>query len=201
MMAGHPNETSPLGLRNLPFALHMGEKDAAYKRNEIAGQWQQKLSDLQSSDPNGYVHFVQIHQGKGHWMDRQDAVAVPWMAKFDRDTFPKRIVWKQDDVVESRFYWLAVNPVGLKERAEIVATRDLNSIDIQSKDVEQVTIRLSDEMFDLDKSTAITSGGISLFSGIAERTIGCIAKTLSERGDPKGIFCAEVNVSLPKEKP
>ena len=27
MMAGHPNETSPLGLRNLPFTIHMGEND------------------------------------------------------------------------------------------------------------------------------------------------------------------------------
>ena len=27
MMAGHPNETSPLGLRNLPFTLHMGGRD------------------------------------------------------------------------------------------------------------------------------------------------------------------------------
>ena len=28
MMAGHPNETSPLGLRNLPFTLHMGGRDS-----------------------------------------------------------------------------------------------------------------------------------------------------------------------------
>ena len=201
MMAGHPNETSPLGLRNLPFTLHMGEKDAAYNRNKTASEWQQKLSDLQSTDPDGYVHLVQIHPGKGHWMDREDAVAISWMAKFNRNTYPQRIVWKQDDVVQSRYYWLAVNPVGLKDRAEIVATRKENSIDLQSKDVEGITIRLSDAMLDLDNSIAITGNNVSLYSGVAERTIGCIAKTLVERGDPKGIFCAEVKVSLPKEKP
>ena len=27
MMAGHPNESSPLGLRNLAFTIHMGDKD------------------------------------------------------------------------------------------------------------------------------------------------------------------------------
>jgi len=35
MMAGHPNDASPLGLRNLPFAIHMGGDDGAYNRNKI----------------------------------------------------------------------------------------------------------------------------------------------------------------------
>jgi len=201
MMAGHPNETSPLGLRNLPFTLHMGEKDAAYNRNKTASEWEQKLKDLQSGDPEGYTHLVKIHTGKGHWMDREDAVAIPWMAKFNRNPLPTRIVWKQDDVVENRFYWLAVTPTAIKDRAEIVATRMNNSIDIQSNDVTNVTIRLSDAMLDLDRPISITSDGVSLFSGIANRTIGCIAKTLSERGDPKGVFSAEVDVVIPAKSP
>ena len=201
MMAGHPNETSPLGLRNLPFTLHMGEKDAAYNRNKTASEWEQKLADLQRSDPEGYNHSVKIHAGKGHWMDREDAVAIPWMAKFNRNPLPTRIVWKQDDVVENRFYWLAAKPNESKDRAEIVATRTDHSIDVQSRDVEQIAIRLSDAMFDLGQPISITSGSVSLFSGVAERTISCIARTLSERGDPQGIFSVEVTVSLPKEKP
>ena len=39
MMAGHPNEASPLGLRNIPFAIYMGENDSAYNRNTVARQW------------------------------------------------------------------------------------------------------------------------------------------------------------------
>ncbi|MFN9878353.1 MAG: hypothetical protein ACK557_07725, partial [Planctomycetota bacterium] len=39
MMAGHPNETVPLGLRNVPFALQVGAEDAAYRRNEIGREW------------------------------------------------------------------------------------------------------------------------------------------------------------------
>ncbi|MEC7638765.1 MAG: dienelactone hydrolase family protein, partial [Verrucomicrobiota bacterium] len=67
MMAGHPNETSPLGLRNLPFALHMGENDKAYNRNKIAASWGDKLTNLRKEDPKGYEHFVKIHKNKGHW--------------------------------------------------------------------------------------------------------------------------------------
>ena len=201
MMAGHPNETSPVGLRNLPFTLHMGEKDGAYNRTKTASEWEQKMKDLQSSDPEGYTHFIKIHTGKGHWMDREDAVAISWMAKFNRNPLPTRIVWKQDDVVQNRFYWLAVKSTAVKDRAEVVATRANDSIDIQSTDVEDVSIRLSDAMLDLDRPFSITSGSVSLFSGVAIRTIGCIAKTLSERGDPKGIFSAEVNVVIPTKTP
>ena len=194
MMAGHPNETSALGLRNLPFTLHMGEKDAAYNRNKTASEWEKRLADLHRDDPDGYTHEVKIHTGKGHWMDREDAVAIPWMAKWNRNPIPTRIVWKQDDVIGNRFYWLAIEPMDIQGRAEIVATRSNNTIDIQTKDVDRVSIRLSDDMVDLDKPISITCGVSSLFQGIVPRTIEHLATTLSERGDPKGIFCAEVKV-------
>ena len=66
MMAGHPNNASPLGLRNIGFTLHMGGQDKAYNRNGIARQWKQKLADLQENDPEGYRHEVTIHEKYGH---------------------------------------------------------------------------------------------------------------------------------------
>jgi ketosteroid isomerase-like protein len=98
MMAGHPNETSPLGLRNLPFTIHVGGLDSAYKRNQIAGEWEKNLDQLQKDDPDGYEHFVIIYPNKRHWLDRLDAAAIPWMSEHNRNPLPKRIVWKQDDV-------------------------------------------------------------------------------------------------------
>ena len=43
MMAGHPNETSPLGLRNVPFVLQVGGLDSGYNRNRVAMEWEKKL--------------------------------------------------------------------------------------------------------------------------------------------------------------
>ena len=93
----------------------MGGDDRAYRRNEVAAEWKVKLADLKQSDPGGYEHVVQIHKGKGHWMDRQDAVAVPWMAKFKRNPVPRKVVWEQDDVTHDQFYWLAVPPGSAQE--------------------------------------------------------------------------------------
>jgi poly(3-hydroxybutyrate) depolymerase len=196
MMAGHPNETSPLGLRNLPFTLHMGANDSAYNRNKIAGEWAVKLDDLQKEDPKGYQHFVKLHEGKGHWMDRQDAEALPWMAKFERITNPEKIVWKQDDAVRNRFYWLAVEPADVRERALVIATHEGQKFDIQSSDVDRITIRLNDAMIDFEQPIQIASGERMLFEGKVERSLECIQKTLAERGDRQAVYSAEVTVSL-----
>ncbi|MDC1105834.1 hypothetical protein OAT16_03960 [Prolixibacteraceae bacterium] len=109
MNAGHPNEVTPLGLRNLPFALFMGAEDAAYHRNDIAREWKLALDSLHNIDANGYPHYVEVVPGKGHWMEHRDSLALDWMVKYCRRINPERVVWIQDDVKHSSSYWLATD--------------------------------------------------------------------------------------------
>lgn len=197
MMAGHPNEASPRGLRNLPFSIHVGENDGAYNRNRVAAEWGERIAKLKQVDADGYEHWVKIHAGKGHWMDRDDRAAVPWMAKFTRDPLPKRIVWEQDDVTHTRFYWLAVEQDQTGDRAVLTAERDGQTIDLASEQVERVTVRLNDAMLDLDQPVTIRFNGKQVFAGKVERTIATLARTLAERGDPTSLFSAEVTVDSP----
>ncbi|MCA8962332.1 MAG: polyhydroxyalkanoate depolymerase [Planctomycetes bacterium] len=198
MMAGHPNETSPLGLRNLGFTLHMGGRDAAYHRNDVARQWEKKLDELRAADPEGYPHWVEIHEDKGHWMDREDAAAVPWMAQFRRDVTPSRVVWVQDDVTHSRFYWLKVDAP--KPRSTVIATCDGQTITIESTDVDAITLRLRDDLVSLEDPVRVIHEGAVRFEGLAPRTIATIEKTLAEREDPRGAFSAEVSITLPAQR-
>jgi hypothetical protein len=192
MMAGHPNDASPLGLRNIAFAIHVGAIDNGYDRNKVAVEWGKKLDDLQKADPDGYVHMAKLHEGKPHWMDREDAEAVPWMAKFTRNPFPSRIVWKQAGVAHSRFYWLAAAPEEQKKGNEVAAGYKGQEITIDTKDVPRLMVRISDQMMDLDKPITILAGSKKVFSGIVPRTIATIARTLDEYGDPIAVFSAEV---------
>ncbi len=197
MMAGHPNETQPLGLRNLPFTLHMGEKDSAYNRNGIAQQWLEQLAELQRQDPSGYVHWVKIHAGKGHWMDRDDAEGVKWMAQYSRNLVPDRVVWLQDDVVHPRFYWLATGPQPPREREKVVAQRDGNRIEIISSDRSQLAVLFRDDWVDMDSPVEVVSGETTLFRGVVPRTITTLSATLSDRGDPTALFSGQVIIDLP----
>ncbi len=202
MMAGHPNESSPIGLRNLPFAIHVGANDAAYDRNKVARQWGEKLDRLREDDPGGYLHRVEIHPGKGHWMDREDASAVPWMAKFRRDPAPKKVAWHQDDVTHDRFYWLAVGPGKAKAGSTVVAEREGQEVRITAAEgVDRVTIRLDDRMLDLDRTVQVVALGRAVFRGRVARTIATLEKTLGEAGDPGLTFAAEVDVTIPPAGP
>lgn len=194
MMAGHPNDASPLGLRNIGFTIHVGALDGAYNRNKVAGEWGKKLDELQKADPNGYVHFTRLHKGKSHWMDREDAEAVPWMAKFTRNPIPSKVVWKQAGVTHSRFYWLAVDKDHEKAGAEVTATLAGQQITLQSQGMDSLRVRFNDDMLDLDKPVTILSGGKTVFEGKLPRTIANLAATLAERGDPAAVFSAEVDV-------
>ncbi len=198
MMAGHPNETSPLGLRNIGFALHVGAEDGGYNRNKIAKEFGDKLDALEKADPDGYKHHVEIHPGRGHWMNLEDASAVPWMAKFTRDPFPKKIVWKQDDRTHDRFYWLALPQGTAKAGQEIVASREGQTITIEkATDCPKLTVLLNDSLVDLDQPVKVVCGGKSIFEGPVERRLATVERTITERGDPKSVYCGEITVEIP----
>lgn len=170
MMAGHPNGANPAGLRNIGFTLHMGGKDGAYKRNEIARRWKKMLAELKESDPEGYEHEVVIHEQYGHWMNKDDAVAVPWMSEFTRNPFPEKIAWVQFGVKHDRFYWLAVDEENQVADTKVVARREGQNISIESAEgIGKLKIRFNDEMVDLDQSVTISMDGKQLFSGKLER--------------------------------
>lgn len=194
MMAGHPNETSPLGLRNLPFTIHMGENDTPYNRNKVAAEWKDKLKELKDKDSEGYPHLVKIHRNKGHWMELLDTVAISWMNKYERNPYPKKVVWKQDDVTHNRFYWLRVeNPT---ERSLIVARINGQLITIENASVSDFTILLNDYLLDMDKSVTVKYGGEELFNGIVMRQSSTILETVTEYGDPKSVYYGEIPISL-----
>ncbi len=199
MMAGHPNDASWLGLRNIGFAIQAGGRDSAYNRNKVAQEWIDRLDKLHKDDPGGYVHFGKIFEGKGHWMDGEDAKVIPWMAAIKRNPLPEKVVWKQSSVVHDRLYWLAVPKTDSSlAGALVVAERAKQAIEIKSAEkVEKLLVRLDDRMLDLDKPAQVTMGGKTLFAGVAPRTIGTLARTLDKRGDPDLMFDAEIEVSLP----
>ena len=194
MMAGHPNETQPEGLRNIAFALHMGAQDAAYDRNKKAVEWKHALEELRSMDPEGYEQQVVIHEGKGHWMDRQEAMALPWLSQFERNPNPDKIVWVQDDVLHDQMYWLGVDTP--KERTKVVASLQGQNIVVHESDPKQLTFYLNDALLDLDKPIHIYFGERKL--GTYERVPrneDTIQKTLR---DPHDWYSAEITIDLPE---
>ena len=200
MMAGHPNDARPDSLRNTPFSIQVGALDSAYKRNLVAAEWGKTLDQLQKQDPQGYVHFTKIYAGKGHWMDREDRVAISWMAKHTRDPYPEKVVWLQDAETHKRFYWLAVRGDSVQGRSRIVAERKGQTITIQLASVPEVMVLLNDEMLDLDRKVTVMYQGDVVYSGRPPRSESVIRRTFSERGDPASVYSAEITIPIPQSR-
>lgn len=195
MMAGHPNEVTPVNLRNIGFTVHTGALDKAYNRNEIAKRWGSLLDSLQTKDPTGYKHLVQLHEGRGHWMQGEDTVAVSWMMQFRRNPIPAKVVWKQDDVHHRDFYWLTVPAGQAKTGAEVVASYQGNTIKIEKNECDTLLIRLNDGMMPLDKPVQIIYNGKSIFTGRVTRTLEALQRTITGRNDPGLVFSAELLIT------
>jgi transglutaminase-like putative cysteine protease len=195
MMAGHPNDASPLGLRNLPFALFSGANDSAYNRNKVTAAWGAKLDALAKDDPSGYPHRLTIYPGLGHWMNLKDAESVPWMAKHTRNPWPKKVVWHQSGRLHTRFYWLATAAGSGKPGQTIRAEVHENTVTLDAPGITKLTLRLHDRLLDLDQPVTVRLNGNTVFEGKVTRQADAILKSLQERSDPQSAATALLEVT------
>lgn len=196
MMAGHPGEVSQVNLRNVPFMIWMGEYDGAYDRNKLAVEKGRVMDSLQQAEPEGYIHETHIVKGKGHWMDRADTAAIAWMTKYKRNALPKKIVWRQEEVMRPFMYWLGVDLETARPGMAVVAELSGNEIKIEACDYPKLRIYLNDRMVDMDKPVKVTYKGKVLFEKKLARTAKCMARTLCERGDSELVFSGYVEVEI-----
>ncbi|MEE9394121.1 MAG: hypothetical protein V3W41_16605 [Planctomycetota bacterium] len=114
-----------------------------------------------------------------------------------RNLIPNRVVWLQDDVLHARFYWLAVPRDQRIKGAQVIAKLRGQTIDLEVSGPSKIHVRINDEMLALDRPISVRVGSRIAFRGPLTRTIAVLAKTLQERGDRRGMFSAEVTVSVP----
>ena len=194
MSAGHPNDSSPLGLRNTAFTIHMGENDSLYNRNDMAVKWGNDLKKLNEEDPEGYRYYIKIYKNKGHWMDNLEASALDWMSDFIRNPYPSKVVWKQGNVLHKRFYWLRNEDPSFGDLIE--CNIDDQIITVFSSSSSKITIQLNDDLVDMDREITVNYLGRQLFKGFVYRDIDIIKRSIREYGDPKSVYYGEIHLTL-----
>ena len=185
MMAGHPGDVRLENLLNTPFMIWCGANDFAYDRNRLDRERGLQMDSLQRACPDGYVHETHIMAGKGHWMDREDAAALPWMAKYKRQAWPKHIIWQQEAVYRPDFYWLSAPREELQRGKRVDAEVKGNTIDITRCDYSELTLYLSNELFNLKKPVTIKLRGKRVFKGKLKPSEAVYRQTLHQRQDPR----------------
>ena len=126
----------------------------------------------------------------------KDAESLPWMAKFSRNAWPKKIIWHQAKGITSRFYWLQIPEKHLAKGQRITAEVNGQTITITAEKTERLAVRLSDQLIDLDKPVMITVNGEEVFSGKVKRSAREIIKSLDQRADSASVATASVTLKL-----
>lgn len=154
-----------------------------------------ELDQLEKADSGGYVHMSRIYDGLGHWMNRRDAEALPWMARFSRNPWPEKIVWLQDDVVHDRFYWLKIPDLGAALAGQkIVATVAGQTIRLDGDVPPKTELWLSDKLLDLGQTITVSVNDKPPLTTNPARTAGAIRRSLEERIDVPAAATAVVAV-------
>jgi pimeloyl-ACP methyl ester carboxylesterase len=185
MCAGHPNEITPDGLRNLPFFLYMGGDDSAYNRNVVVREFSAKMDALQAADPAGYPHRLTVFPGLPHDMQGREAEMIPRMSPLRRITWPNRVVWKQDDdALHTRLYWLERGANAVRPSEIYAAHVEGQTITIETPAMGNVSLRLSDALLDLDRPIRVVAGANTIYEGKVPRSFAAIVQSLNECEDP-----------------
>lgn len=196
MMAGHPGDVRLENVRNLPFSIWVGSEDAAYNRNVEVAKRGVELDSLRSLDKEGYIHETHIVEGKPHWMDQVDTLAVAWMAQFKRNPYPSKIVWRQEEVLKNAFYWIEAPEEEIERGKTVIVEAKDNKIDIQRCDYTHLIIYLNDQIVDLDKKVTIVFEGKKIFMGMVDRDEEALTYSLDKRQDPAYCFPAIMDMKL-----
>jgi hypothetical protein len=99
-------------------------------------------------------------------------------------------VWKQNnEVTHTRFYWLEREAADVKPEELFAAHVEGQTITIEAPATGHLTLRLSDELLDLDQPVRVVAGGKTVFEGKVQRSFAAVWESLSEREDPE-LACA-----------
>lgn len=196
MCAGHPGNTSPLSLRNLPFGLWVGLADAPYQRNIHALEWQGALRALRENDPEGYVQNVHLPKTQ-HWMNRADTAAFAWMGQFRRNLFPDKVVWKQDSTYTNpSLYWVSVPANDIRKGGLIEVSRNGNCFMIEQCYAPEIELFLNDRMIDYNKPVVVWYQGRIVYKSKVKRTLKDLYAAFCARRDVAYDFPTRVRIKL-----
>jgi hypothetical protein len=207
MAGGEPLPNAPPeNMRNLAFRADIGERDTMFDRIGLNRRYGKALALLKADDGGGFQYMIEVHKGRGHGIEYRSC--PHWLARFERNPWPQRVLWVNIDVHGRRrlqSYWLALDeaPVG---RLEIDARtdRETNTVNVSIARREgeklvadnRVALRvyLNDRLLDLDHPVHVVRNGAEVFRGKVERSLPIMLRTLTERGDPNYCFAAEVRL-------
>lgn len=140
MAGGEPLINAPAeNLEHIGFSLLTGAEDHMFFRNRYTAITGEALDSLQRLHPDGYVHRVNLIEGRGHGIDY--CPTTPWLTQFRRNAHPRHFTWEDfemDGQHRRGFYNLRVD----KRPCDSLRTRyDVSILESGDINIDVHTVR------------------------------------------------------------
>jgi predicted esterase len=169
-----------------------------------------RLKTLQARFPGRYEFVYDRIDGNGHALPPRGVKPIlEWLAKKQRVTYPREVVWETWRPWKRQMYWL-YHPEPLDSwrfHAKLGDTPG-NSVEVSAttKPLEsrknpeklELTLLLSPRLVDFARPLKVTSGGKTLFEGAPQRTLWALLVSVARRNDPAQWFEGHVTVDVPR---
>lgn len=213
-------------LANIAFSLRTGEHDYGFARNLLTENAAATIAKLAKEHPGLYNNFIEIVPGMGHgidydkttpWLSKFSRNANPsYFYWEDYDMYGRH---------RTGFYNLRVNETSRSndgERSCYEVSIKENTVELTVKNVTYTTVKnisnttipmlfsreyvpatkgnvtvfLSEELFDFSKPVRIIVNGKEAFHGKVKPTVEAMAESCAEYFDPERVFPAKVDVEI-----
>jgi hypothetical protein len=183
-------ETRGENLRNVRFTFMVGEKDTDYGRAGLCQKFALQVEEWRKQY-GGFPGELELEKGTGHFVPDHDKLAE--MLKFQRDAWPKSLVWTQSDSVLPRFYWIeASHPTS---DGHIEASVTGNTITIKATKQDRIGLWLDQSLIDLKKPVMVEVVGGKRQVYRLKPNLETYCLGLDQTADPH--LAAPVRISVP----
>lgn len=225
MAGGEPLKNAPMeNLANIAFSLRTGEMDHGFARNAMTENAAKTIAKLAEEHPGLYKNFIEIVPGMGHGINYEKT--TPWLGKHVRNPHPTYFYWEDYDMYgrhRTGFYNIKVNETSRNNDEERtcyeVSIKD-NTIDLKVQNVTyttthsiynipmlfarsytpatkgNVTLFLSEELFDLSQPVKVLVNGKEVFCGKVKPSLEAMVESCAEFFDPERVFPAKIEVEI-----
>ena len=225
MAGGEPLKNAPMeNLANIAFSLRTGEQDYGFARNAMTYNAALTIDSLAKKHPGLYNHFIELVPKMGHSINYEKT--TPWLKQHRRNAHPAYFYWEDYDMYgrhRTGFYNLKVNETSRnndEERTCYEMSIADNTVTLTVQNVTytttqliynipmyfsksyapatkgNVTIYLSEKLFDFTKPIRVIINGNEAFNGKVTPTLKAMTESCAEFFDPERLFPAEITVDI-----
>ena len=184
-------DSSPIdaaSIARVPFLFVHGDHD------DVIPDWASRrtLTAMRKANPDA-VAELHVLPGRAHDVvyGRDDGLTFPFLERYVRDPFPRRVSLRARSLEYPRAFWVEV----LEKdggTAEVDGAIDGSTITLRTKNVKRLRLLLSRDLVDLEQPVRVMLDGREAFAGPLAQDAALLLRSWRETGDPQLAHSAEI---------